>query len=193
MRIIAGAWRSRQLVAPAGLATRPMPDRVREAVFDILGSYYGSPGTLPSIRVADLFAGSGSMGLEALSRGACWCSFFERNTVALAALRKNVESLRAAVRAAVIPRDAWSHTVTAPDGYAFDLILLDPPYTDSNDASDGGLVRTYLAHLGRRGDVRPLVVLHHEARVCYPDHTDEDWHVRDRRIFGTNGITIFER
>ena len=72
MRIIAGAWRSRQLVAPAGLATRPMPDRVREAVFDILGSYYGSPGTLPSIRVADLFAGLGAYSYAAYETYEAW-------------------------------------------------------------------------------------------------------------------------
>jgi len=148
---------------------------------------------LPSLRVADLFAGSGSMGFEALSRGASWCSFFERDAGALAALRRNLELLRAGDRAGVFTRDAWNHPVTTPDGGVFDLLLLDPPYVDSGDSSDRGHVCRFLARLGRRADLRPLVVLHHEARVAYPERIEGSWQVRDRRTFGTNGVTIFER
>ncbi|MCH7814456.1 MAG: RsmD family RNA methyltransferase [Planctomycetes bacterium] len=92
MRIIAGRWRSRRIAAPPSRTTRPFPDRIKEAVFDILGARWGSPGTVPPLWVADLFAGSGSLGLEAVSRGARGCVFVERDRAAQ--LARHVEQLR---------------------------------------------------------------------------------------------------
>ncbi|MCH7873340.1 MAG: RsmD family RNA methyltransferase, partial [Planctomycetes bacterium] len=140
MRIIAGKWRSRQLKRPDTAATRPMPDRIKEAIFNSLGARYGSPGALPALRVADLFAGSGSLGLEALSRGAASCCFVEDNVDALAALRLNVEALGAKSSASIAVRDAWAYGASAAGREPFDLIFLDPPYRETEDSSDDGRV-----------------------------------------------------
>ena len=120
MMIIAGEWRGRPIEAPAGGATRPTGDRVREALFSMLASRLG---TFEGLRVADLFAGSGALGLEALSRGAAHCSFVETDRAALEALRRNLVSLGAGDRAEVRMQSA-----VAPLPGPFDLALLDPPY-----------------------------------------------------------------
>jgi 16S rRNA (guanine966-N2)-methyltransferase len=120
MRIVAGAWRGRRLVAPPGRTTRPTSDRVREALFSILGPLDGE-------RVLDLFAGSGALGLEALSRGAAEATFVERDRAALRALRANVEALGAQAR--VVAGDAAGFLRNAAETHAhYDLVFLDPPY-----------------------------------------------------------------
>src|SRR3954469_11219990 len=93
MRIIAGQWRGRPLAAPPGQATRPTSDRAREALFSMLQSRIGS---FEGLRVADLFAGTGALGLEALSRGAAHCVFVERDRAAIEAIRANIATLGAA-------------------------------------------------------------------------------------------------
>ena len=168
-----------------------MPDRVKEAVFNILGSHYECPGALPPLLVADVFAGSGSMGLEALSRGAAACCFFERDRHALDALRDNVRALSAESASAIIVRDAWRFAVSDTEGKSFDLVFLDPPYRDSRDASDRGPVQRYLARLRRDVGKTPLVVLHHPSAVRYEPPLAGTWQIADHRTFGTNAITIF--
>src|SRR5579872_4843228 len=99
MRIVAGTWRGRTLVAPPGSATRPTADRVRQALFDmILHAPWGGRDAIANVRVLDVFAGTGALGLEALSRGAAHATFIEQDRPALAALRTNVETLRAEPR-----------------------------------------------------------------------------------------------
>lgn len=122
MRIIAGDWRGRKLVAPKGEATRPTADRTRETLFSMLTSRVGS---FEGLAVADLFAGSGALGLEALSRGAASCLFVEQDRAALDAIRANVAALDARTRAQV---SAGSVMTLGPAKAAHDLILLDPPY-----------------------------------------------------------------
>lgn len=122
MRIIAGEWRRRQLRAPAGEATRPSADRTRETLFAMLASRIG---TFEGLAVADLFAGSGALGLEALSRGAESCLFVEQDGSALAALRGNIATLEAGSRCVV---QAGSVMALGPAKRACDLLLLDPPY-----------------------------------------------------------------
>ena len=170
-----------------------MPDRVREAVFDILGNHYECPGALPALRVADVFAGSGSMGLEAISRGAASCRFFERDRVALDALRENIRTLQAGEAAEIVTGDAWRQALVTVKGEPFDLVLLDPPYRDSADPLLSGEVRTYLRNIAQRDDNRPLIVLHHEAKVRYNLEHENPWRVKDERRFGTNRVTLFER
>ena len=170
-----------------------MPDRVKEAVFSILGSHYDHPGAMPSLRVADVFAGSGSMGLEALSRGAASCCFFERDRVALDALRRNVRVLGAEELATVVTHDAWRASMADPDGRPFELVFLDPPYRDSEDLSESGAVRRYLARLGGVEDNRPLVVLHHAATVRLEMDDIDTWRVWDRRRFGTHAVSFLLR
>ncbi len=121
MRIIAGEWRGRPLQAPAGQGTRPTADRTRETLFSMLASRLGS---FEGLRVADLYAGSGALGLEALSRGAAHVIFVENDPRALAAIRANLLALQANNRAEVSPVSAAKLASTQP----FHLIFADPPY-----------------------------------------------------------------
>ena len=170
-----------------------MPDRVKAAVFSMLGSYYDVPGLLPPLRVADVFAGSGAMGLEALSRGAARCWFYERDHEALAALRRNRRSLGAGDRSAIVIGDGWIAAVRAPDADPFDLVLMDPPYRDCIDVSKAGAVQRFLSDLSEQEDNRPLLVLHHPAKVQFTLPDDDPWRVADQRRFGTNAISLFVR
>ena len=140
MRVIAGQWRGRPLVAPKGDATRPTADRTREALFSMLTSRLGS---FEGLAVADLFAGSGALGIEALSRGAASCLFVEQDGAALDALKGNLAKLgtRADVR-------AGSVMGLGPAPAALDLIMMDPPY-----GTGAGLVA--LDKLARLGWVSP--------------------------------------
>lgn len=122
MRIIAGDWRGRKLVAPVGDTTRPTADRTRETLFSMLTSRLGS---FDGLAVADLFAGSGALGLEALSRGAASALFVEQDARALDAIRANVRSLGADARATV---RAGSVLALGPARAALDVVLIDPPY-----------------------------------------------------------------
>lgn len=140
MRIIAGEWRGRVLRAPDGKATRPTSDRAREALFSMLASRLGS---FEGLRVADLFAGTGALGLEALSRGAARCTFVENDRGALAALKANVDALGAGGRA-----DIRAQSALAAIGGPFDLVMLDPPYGT-------GLGQQALAGLARRDALAP--------------------------------------
>jgi len=122
MRIIAGEWRGRKLAAPKGDATRPTADRTRETLFSMLTSRLGS---FEGLSVADLFAGSGALGLEALSRGAATALFVEQDAKALDAIRANVRALNAEARATVRAGSVLALGIArAP----LDLVLLDPPY-----------------------------------------------------------------
>ena len=122
MRIIAGQWRSRALVAPQGDTTRPTADRTRETLFSMLASRLG---TFEGLTVADLFAGSGALGLEALSRGAAKAIFVEQDAAALRALRTNIANLRAQPQCDVRAGSALS---LGPAKEPVDLLLMDPPY-----------------------------------------------------------------
>ena len=121
MRIIAGEWRGRRLQAPGGQGTRPTADRTRETLFSMLASRLGN---FEGLRVADLYAGSGALGLEALSRGAVHATFVETDMNALKAIRVNLSALNAADRAEVRPLSATNLAPAQP----FDLVFADPPY-----------------------------------------------------------------
>lgn len=121
MRIVAGAWRGRQIKAPAGDLVRPTGDRVREAWMSIVHS------SLPDARVLDLFAGSGALGLEALSRGARETHFVENAARSLQVIEANIATLGAAGRAVVHRADALKF-LDRFDGERFDVAFADPPY-----------------------------------------------------------------
>jgi 16S rRNA (guanine966-N2)-methyltransferase len=128
MRVIGGAFRGRALVAPEGMATRPTADRVRQALFDVLAH---APWSRPfeGLRVMDVFAGSGALGIEAISRGAAICVFVETDAGARGAIRDNVEALGLFGKTRVHRRDAAALGLKpAADGAPFDLVFLDPPY-----------------------------------------------------------------
>lgn len=144
MRIVSGEFRGKALVAPDGQATRPTSDRARQAVFNILEHAPWSPG-LRDRRVIDLFAGSGALGLEALSRGAGFCLFVETDPAARGAIRDNVDNLGLFGRTRIHRRDATDLGVRpGADGPAFDMVFLDPPYAK-------GLGETSLAKLAEGG------------------------------------------
>lgn len=127
MRIIAGVWRGRTIVAPKGHGTRPTSDRAREALFSSLASLLGPE--LGAVTVLEPFAGSGALGLEALSRGAPEAVFIEQDPGALTALRDNIDALGAGDRAKVVAGDAFRlGAAKALPGGPFGLILADPPY-----------------------------------------------------------------
>ena len=128
MRIIAGAWRGRVIEAPPGQATRPTADRVREALFSMLTSRLGS---FEELRVADLFAGSGALGFEALSRGAAHATFVESDAKASAVIRRNAEKLGATHRVQMLGGSA----LALPRSEPFDLILTDPPYSPGSGSA----------------------------------------------------------
>ena len=149
MRIIAGQWRGRTLVAPPGQATRPTAERLRQAIFDMLvHAPWGGRGLLEGAVVLDLFAGTGALGLEALSRGAASCDFFETDPTALRALRLNVAACEAGGRTRVQAADACVPLA----GSVAALVFLDPPYRRN-------LVVSALTGLARAGRIDGTSVL----------------------------------
>jgi len=120
MRVVAGELGGRKIVAPDGTSTRPTTDRVREAVFNALGS----AGLVDGAVVADLFAGTGAVGIEALSRGAERCIFVERDRHALASLDENLDTLKLEDRSRVMRSDAMA----SAGALDVDIVFADPPY-----------------------------------------------------------------
>jgi 16S rRNA (guanine966-N2)-methyltransferase len=144
MRIISGQWRGRALIAPTGDATRPTADRVREALFSMLASRLGS---FEGLRVLDGFAGTGALGLEALSRGAAHGVFVDSNAEAVRALKANIAKLSANAEVLAAPLESIGQA-RAP----CDLILLDPPYGQ-------GLAEIALKRLTERGWIAPHALI----------------------------------
>jgi 16S rRNA (guanine966-N2)-methyltransferase len=126
MRIVAGQFRGRALAAPEGAHTRPTSDRVREALFNIL-EHGIDDFAIAGVRVLDLFAGTGALGLEALSRGAAYCLFVEEDAGGRGVIRRNVEALGLTGITKVFRRDA-TDLGPAPGNRPFGLAFLDPPY-----------------------------------------------------------------
>ncbi len=149
MRIVAGHWRGRRLIAPPGAATRPTADRVRQALFDmLLHAPWGGRDVIDGARVLDVFAGTGAFGLEALSRGAAHTTFVEHDRAALAALHANVAACAAQDRTDVLPIDA----LAIQPGEPADLVFLDPPYHRD-------LVPRAIARLRTAGRLAPHALL----------------------------------
>ncbi len=148
MRIITGDWRGRKLAAPKGDATRPTGDRTRETLFSMLASRLG---TFEGLKVADLFAGSGALGLETLSRGAAHCLFVEQDKAAIDAIRANIQALGARERSAVQHGSVLS---LGPAKEPYDLILLDPPY----DTGAGAVALDRMLRLGWIGPASWIAV-----------------------------------
>lgn len=150
MRIVAGAFRGRPLAVPKDPRVRPTADRVREAWMSIVQE------ALPGARVLDLFAGSGALGLEALSRGAATAEFVELNPPSLAALRQNIEALGVEAQVVVHRGDALRFAGRLPPG-GFDLCFADPPYT----RDDAGR----LVSLFRQTAFARILAVEHPARI----------------------------
>ena len=197
LRIVGGRWGSRRIAAPPLGITRPMPDRIKEAVFDVLGSWLGTPGRLPPLEVLDLFAGSGSLGLEAVSRGAAGCVFVERHAQAVGVLRDNLGALQAEPGLRVEVADVWACPAARlrHNRSPFGLVFLDPPYRDARDSAPAGRVCGLLNRIMMGGLLAEevVVVLHHERTVRYEPSPGAAWVVARRREYGTTAISYLTR
>jgi 16S rRNA (guanine966-N2)-methyltransferase len=171
MRIIAGSRRGHNIAAPAGVETRPTSDRVRENVFNIVGPLDGAS-------VLDLYAGSGAMGLEALSRGAASAVFVDSDAGAVRAIERNLDKLR--LHATVLQRDAV--TFLASERRKYDLVLVDPPYGVYEDLQPQ-LARYLPAVLAGDG----LLVVETDART----EPELPLELRTSRKYGQTRVTVF--
>jgi len=177
VRIVAGRFKGRALHTPPGEGTRPTSDRARQAVFNILEHAPWSPG-LREARVIDLFAGSGALGLEALSRGAAFCLFVETDEAARGAIRENTDALGVMGQARVHRRDATDLGVRPGSaGETFDLVFLDPPYRR-------GLGEIALAKLAEGLWIKPGALCVFERGSDEADFTVPGFEVLDSRKYG---------
>ncbi len=183
MRITGGEHRSRTLQAPRGSDTRPTSDRVREALFGILDAQ----GKIAGARVLDLYAGTGALGLEAISRGAAHATFVESSRGAIAALRANLAALRVADRARVVESSVERADAQLAREAPFDLVLVDPPYVDVS----GPAARSIERIVGR-GLISPdaLVVLEHATRDSPPDLARMV--LTRSRVYGDTSLAFYE-
>lgn len=181
MRIVAGRFRGKSLVAPPGQATRPTSERARESIFNILDHAPWSPG-LADARVIDLFAGSGALGFEALSRGAAFCLFVEIEAAARGAIRDNIEAFGLFGVTRVHRRDAADlGPKPMSDGPAFDLAFLDPPYGQ-------GLGEQALAGLVAGGWLAPEALVVLEKGAGEPAPAVAGFETVDARDYGAARI-----
>ncbi len=180
MRIIAGERKGTILFAPKGLGTRPTLSRVRESLFSILGA------RMVEARVLDLYAGAGSLGFEALSRGAAWCDFVENSRPALEALQRNAEKLRFNDRCAIHRTEALRWVRASPASPPYDLILLDPPYGRGDAAA---ALEEIGRHLPMNADA--LVAAQAGAREAMPERAGRLVLTR-REKYGETGLGFYE-
>ncbi len=176
MRVIAGAARGIPLVAPRDRATRPITDRVKETLFGILGE------RVPEARVLDLYAGSGAIGIEALSRGAAHATFVEKAPTALAAVRTNLERTRLGHLASVEPRDVERFLRDATSG-PWELVFLDPPYEQRDIVAP---LRAVVLHVAPGA----TIVVKHFWRTELPKVPGLE--VARQRRFGETMLTFWE-
>lgn len=181
MRVIAGTLRGRRLLAPAGLATRPTADRIRESLFNILA------GSVRNQRVLDLFAGTGALGIEALSRGATCAVFVDQAKAALTALRRNIQDLGLDAHARVIHWNILNNLNCLKDQpAAFDLIFMDPPY-------ETHAVAPAVAALVSCGALAPgaRVIIEHSTREHF-DPSPMGLSLTDQRRFGKTLVSFMD-
>jgi len=170
MRIIAGRFKGRPLLAPPSRRTRPILDRAKTVLFDMLGARLAEPGRLPPIAVLDLFAGTGTLGLEALSRGACYCRFIEQHHATARLLITNLDRLGLVTEAEVSEADATTAPLPPPpplpDGAppCYELVFVDPPYRMLAGPSPAPAIRLLFARLANAAQIAPsaLIVVRHE-------------------------------
>jgi len=183
MRVTAGADRGRKLYAPRGAITRPTSAKVREAIFNILGPP-------PPYPVLDLFAGTGSLGIEALSRGAVGADFVERDARALAALHRNLRDLGFTDRARVVGGSVLSalHRMTGQKGTrVFGWVFIDPPYA----SGEAGTVLSVLAG-GELLAEGAIIVVEHDRRHLPPAAVGTLVMI-DRRFYGDTGVSFYRQ
>lgn len=181
MRIIGGEARGRTLVAPAGKNTRPTQDYVRESLFNIL------QGRIEDVRVLDLFAGTGALALESLSRGAASAVLVDMDRAALSCIRRNIESVGVSERCRVLARDCRSAlSQLQMDGEVFDLVFLDPPYKMTQTGELTG-------EMERLGLLAQEVLLVIEHRKGQDPHLPDGFEAYRKKQYGDTEITFVRR
>ncbi len=177
MRIVAGSLKGRSIVAPEGQGTRPTSDRARQAIFNVLEhAAWAEP--LDGMRVMDLFAGSGALGFEAISRGATFCLFIETDEEARGAIRENADAYGVMGRTRVHRRSAIDLGARPrSDGEAFDLAFLDPPYRK-------GLGEQTLTLLLEGGWLKPGAIVVYERGSDEPEIETPGYQRLDARDYG---------
>jgi len=181
VRIVGGSLSGRVLRAPAGAATRPTSEKVREAVFNILGNIMGS---VEGDHVLDLFAGSGALGIEALSRGAIHATFVDAARPAIAAIRNNLRELGLERRATIVPSDAVTSAARHDANAPWRLVFVDPPYRSDLAA------RAVLAIPGERLAPGAVIVIEHDRHNTPPDALGSLLRT-DQRRYGDTLISFF--
>ncbi len=189
MRVIAGTLRGARFDAPPGRGTRPITDRAKETIFNILGHRLGRLGDLSDIAVLDLFAGSGAFGIECLSRGARWCLFVERDRRALRVLRANLQKLKLDAQARTAGENAWTMRVPATEG-GYDLIFVDPPY---RDVADPLRVLSLLERLAPRLADGGLIVFRHGVETAFEPQDAYGLRCVDDRTIGSMRLLLMMR
>jgi 16S rRNA (guanine966-N2)-methyltransferase len=189
MRIIAGTRKGMKLLSPKGQTSRPITDRVKESLFSILYKYDLPEGA----RVADLFSGVGSLGLEALSRGAGFVTFVEKDPGVIAVLNKNIEKARFVNESKVIRANAFIAGAAIDSGMEkYNLVFVDPPYAASMnvqaDSPLGGLLDLLSGQVTDDG-----IVIVRTSRDVSPLERYGQLKVAERRRWGTMAVTIFEK
>ncbi|MCW2315589.1 16S rRNA (guanine966-N2)-methyltransferase [Rhodoblastus acidophilus] len=180
MRIVGGRFKGRALNGPRGEGIRPTSDRLRESLFNILAHSYGDP--VPGARVIDLFAGTGALGLEAVSRGAAFALLVDDGAQARALIRENVETLGLGGVTRIFRRDA-RRLGEAPPGPAYDLAFLDPPY-------DRGLAEPALTALARGGWLKPDALVVVEEAVAAMFEPAAGYDVLERRDYSETELIV---
>jgi len=188
MRIIAGTKRGMRLLSPKTQASRPITDRVKQSLFDVLQNY----NLLADARVADLFCGVGSLGLEALSRGAAFVSFVEKNAEVIEVLERNISKAGFSRQSQVVRASAFKvGAPVGPVGEGYDLVFVDPPYASTREAGEISSLADLLQVLEKQMVPRGIVVVRTHRDVALLDEYGA-FHAVDRRRWGTMAVVLLQ-
>jgi len=186
MRIIAGARKGAKLFSPRGQSSRPIIDRIKESLFSVLYKYNLPQGS----RIADLFCGVGSLGLEALSRAAKFVTFVEKDPAIIVLLEKNIEKLGFAGKSKVIRSDAFKVGAVVDQG-KYDLVFVDPPYSDTKQTGAGSALSRLLNLLAEQLTLDGIVVVRtHRDTFLLEEYGRLE--IIERRQWGSMAVTILK-
>lgn len=189
MRIIAGTKRGMKILPPKSNETRPITDRAKEALFSVIYKYDMPDGC----RAADLFSGTGSMGLECLSRGAEFVTFIDQSRQVVDILNKNIEKARFVAESKVIRANIFRIGAPVPHGEEkYDLVFVDPPYVMANDTAENSRVGKLLVMLCEQVAEGAIVIARAHKRSEFLDSYGSLKAI-DRREWGTMAVTIFQQ
>jgi 16S rRNA (guanine(966)-N(2))-methyltransferase RsmD len=188
MRIIAGTRRGMKLLSPKTNQSRPITDRVKESLFDVLFNY----GFPQGCRVADLFCGVGSLGLESLSRGAEFVTFVELDSGVAVILEQNIEKAQFVGKSKVVRADAFKIGATlGADGQKYGIVFIDPPYADTENVAEGSPLAQLLDILQSQVAERGIVTVRTYEKTSLLDRYGR-FKVFEHRRWGTMNVTILQ-